>query len=133
MIFYLLKQHPVSNFLSILWILACLHKYVSSNGRDGLPTDVSKAVAFLASDDASFTVGEILVVDGGYLACWWRDVYWKLARKLIRIKQVYWWHRHILWILIRIEILCIFICFLHHNVVVGLLWHFPLSISEHLH
>ena len=38
-------------------------------GRLGLPNDVSKAVAFLASDDASFIVGETLVVDGGYLAC----------------------------------------------------------------
>ena len=38
-------------------------------GRLGLPNDVSKAVAFLASDDASFIVGETIMVDGGYLAC----------------------------------------------------------------
>ena len=38
-------------------------------GRLGLPNDISKAVAFLASDDASFIIGETLVVDGGYLAC----------------------------------------------------------------
>ena len=38
-------------------------------GRLGLPNDVSKTVAFLASDDASFIVGETIMVDGGYLAC----------------------------------------------------------------
>ena len=38
-------------------------------GRLGSPSDVAKAVAFLASDDASFIVGETLLVDGGYLAC----------------------------------------------------------------
>jgi len=33
--------------------------------RYGQPRDVSEAVAFLASDDASFITGETLVVDGG--------------------------------------------------------------------
>ena len=36
--------------------------------RLGLPRDVATAVAFLASDDASFIVGENLMVDGGYTA-----------------------------------------------------------------
>ena len=36
--------------------------------RLGLPRDVASAVAFLASDDASFIVGENLMVDGGYKA-----------------------------------------------------------------
>ena len=38
-------------------------------GRLGAPVDVAKAAAFLASDDASYIVGETLLVDGGYLAC----------------------------------------------------------------
>lgn len=34
-------------------------------GRTGDPLEVAKAIAFLASDDASFTTGETLSVDGG--------------------------------------------------------------------
>nr|XP_034303261.1 protocadherin Fat 1-like isoform X2 [Crassostrea gigas] len=34
-------------------------------GRVGLPADIAQAVAFLASDDASFITGQILFVDGG--------------------------------------------------------------------
>lgn len=37
-------------------------------GRLGLPEDVAKAIAFLASDDAAFITGTSLVVDGGYTA-----------------------------------------------------------------
>jgi NAD(P)-dependent dehydrogenase (short-subunit alcohol dehydrogenase family) len=37
-------------------------------GRLGEPEEVAKAIAFLASDDASFITGAILPVDGGYLA-----------------------------------------------------------------
>ena len=40
----------------------------SKLGRLGSPCDVAKAVAFLVSDYSSYTVGETLVVDGGYLA-----------------------------------------------------------------
>jgi len=37
-------------------------------GRLGLPEDVAKAIAFLASEDAAFITGTALVVDGGYTA-----------------------------------------------------------------
>jgi meso-butanediol dehydrogenase/(S,S)-butanediol dehydrogenase/diacetyl reductase len=37
-------------------------------GRIGLPSEAAAAVAFLASDDASFVTGVLLPVDGGYLA-----------------------------------------------------------------
>ncbi|GGD86092.1 SDR family NAD(P)-dependent oxidoreductase [Paenibacillus nasutitermitis] len=36
--------------------------------RQGRPEEVASAVAFLASDDASFITGEDLMADGGYLA-----------------------------------------------------------------
>lgn len=37
-------------------------------GRLGLPEEVGRAVLFLASDEASFITGAILMVDGGYTA-----------------------------------------------------------------
>jgi NAD(P)-dependent dehydrogenase (short-subunit alcohol dehydrogenase family) len=37
-------------------------------GRRGTPEEVGRAVAFLASDDASFITGTTLLVDGGFLA-----------------------------------------------------------------
>lgn len=37
-------------------------------GRYGKPTEIAKAAAFLASDNASFVTGHSLAVDGGYLA-----------------------------------------------------------------
>ena len=37
-------------------------------GRIGEPAEVAAAIAFLASDEASFITGAILPVDGGYLA-----------------------------------------------------------------
>lgn len=36
--------------------------------REGKPEEVSKAVLFLASDDASYVTGSTLVVDGGWLS-----------------------------------------------------------------
>lgn len=35
-------------------------------GRLGLPRDIGRAVAYLASDDADYVTGSILAVDGGY-------------------------------------------------------------------
>ncbi len=37
-------------------------------GRGGEPEEVAAAIAFLASDDASFITGTTLVVDGGQMA-----------------------------------------------------------------
>jgi 3-oxoacyl-[acyl-carrier protein] reductase len=37
-------------------------------GRSGTPEEVAAAYAFLASDEASFVTGSLLVVDGGQLA-----------------------------------------------------------------
>lgn len=37
-------------------------------GRVGYPADIAGAVAFLASDDASYITGQVLYVDGGILA-----------------------------------------------------------------
>lgn len=35
-------------------------------GRIGTPTDIARAVRFLASEEASFITGEVLTVSGGY-------------------------------------------------------------------
>jgi len=37
-------------------------------GRLGEPAEVTNAILFLASDEASFVTGAILSVDGGYMA-----------------------------------------------------------------
>ena len=35
------------------------------SGRTGTPSDVAKAVAFLASDDSEYIQGQVIAVDGG--------------------------------------------------------------------
>lgn len=42
---------------------------VTPAARRGVPEDIGRAVAFLASPDAEFITGATLVVDGGFLAC----------------------------------------------------------------
>lgn len=51
----------LAKFLQFLEIQKSKHPI----GRVGLPADIAQAVAFLASDDASFITGQILFVDGG--------------------------------------------------------------------
>ncbi|MGF0315403.1 SDR family NAD(P)-dependent oxidoreductase [Nocardia fluminea] len=41
---------------------------VNPSGRGGTPTDIAKAVVFLASDDSTYITGQDLVVDGGLTA-----------------------------------------------------------------
>ena len=41
---------------------------VTPLGRLGLPDDIVGAVIYLASDEANWTTGALLVVDGGFLA-----------------------------------------------------------------
>ena len=48
-----------------------MRQYITSStplGRLGLSSEIAAAVAFLASDDASFITGSELIVDGGWLA-----------------------------------------------------------------
>ena len=43
-------------------------KALHAMGRWGEPDEIAKAILFLASDEASFCTGTILIVDGGWTA-----------------------------------------------------------------
>lgn len=45
-----------------------VRRRLSLMGRFGRPDEIARAVLWLCSDDATFTVGHALAVDGGYLA-----------------------------------------------------------------
>jgi 3-oxoacyl-[acyl-carrier protein] reductase len=51
-------------------------------GRMGEPEDISAAVSFLVSDDASWVTGQVLFVDGGYTAA--HGQFFRWARKAAR-------------------------------------------------
>jgi 3-oxoacyl-[acyl-carrier protein] reductase len=51
-------------------------------GRMGEPDDISAAVSFLVSDDASWVTGQVLFVDGGYTAA--HGQFFRWARKAAR-------------------------------------------------
>lgn len=42
-------------------------------GRPGEPEDIARAALYLASDDAKYVTGTVLVVDGGWTAGFARD------------------------------------------------------------
>jgi NAD(P)-dependent dehydrogenase (short-subunit alcohol dehydrogenase family) len=57
-----------TRFAEALWgNEAVLERVLASNpmGRIGLPDEIGGAVAFLASDAASYINGEVIVIDGG--------------------------------------------------------------------
>ena len=61
-------EMPVS-VVALAWVLIAMSVAIMHPmGRIGEPAEVASAIAFLASDDASFITGAVLPVDGGYLA-----------------------------------------------------------------
>ena len=46
------------------------HAKLSPQKRIGAPAEVAKAVAYVSSDDAGYTNGAVLVIDGGSAAAY---------------------------------------------------------------
>ncbi len=45
-----------------------LNTTLPTNPRAGEPNEIAQVTAFLASDEASFVNGSVVVVDGGWIA-----------------------------------------------------------------
>ena len=56
------KKKPV-DILPLQFLKKCSRTHAM--GRIGTPDEVAKTIAFLASDDSSFTTGETITIDGG--------------------------------------------------------------------
>jgi len=66
------KEGVTVNAVGLVWIITGLSlegEFVGAQntpiGRGGTPDEVAKVFCFLASEDASYITGQLIVVDGG--------------------------------------------------------------------